>query len=114
MAYKYLLSTGQSTTKIEEYVIDLFKIFLQVNPSDIPHKDSIGFDFVMTNVMKDRLKSELNFRVTSLIKKISERFNNSLTIKISSLDLIDEEKAKLIIDVNGLLSEEFNIDLYTT
>ena len=68
----------------------------------------------MTNVMKDRLKSELNFRVTSLIKKISERFNNSLTIKISSLDLIDEEKAKLIIDVNGLLSEEFNIDLYTT
>jgi hypothetical protein len=111
MAYKYLLTSGQSTTKIEDYVIDLFRLYLQVNPGDIPHSDRIGFDFTLTDVKKDSLKNEVEFRVKSLMKNIQERFNG-LDISITSLDLIDEEHIKLVIQINGKVSGDYYIDLY--
>ena len=40
MASKYLLSTGQTTHKIEEYIMDLLDLYIKINPGDIPFLDN--------------------------------------------------------------------------
>ena len=56
---KYLLSTGETTTKLEEYVLDLFKMNLVIRPKDIPHYSTLGFDFTLVGIPKDSLKLEV-------------------------------------------------------
>lgn len=113
MEYRYLLSTGQATTKVEEYIIDLFRIYLTVYPGDIPHYKKLGFDFLLTGVTKDRMKEEVRGKVESLVKKIQDSLpNQKYKITISELDLIDEETVRLVIDVSGTKSEDIYINLY--
>lgn len=111
MALKYLLSTGESTNKTEEYIIDLFRVYLTVYPGDIPHYGDLGFDFLLTDITKDNLVSSIKSRVKKLISKISSVVPN-YSITINTLDVIDEERVKLVIDVNGVLSEDLFINLY--
>lgn len=109
---RYLLSDGQATTKMEEYIIDLFRIYLTVYPKDIPHYSKLGFDFLLTNVTKDGLKEGVTNKVNSLIDLIQESVGESYKITIAELDLIDEETVRLVIDVDGVESEEIYINLY--
>lgn len=108
---KYLLSTGLSTDKFEYYIIDLFKLYLTIYPKDIPFSPNIGFNFSLTNIKKDELLDEVKNRVNSLIDSIKNKFKKTLTITIKSLDLIDETKIKLIIDVNKVESDEIMVDI---
>lgn len=113
--YRYLLSTGESTTKAEEYIIDLFRIYLTLYPGDVPHYQSLGFDFLLTSVTKDNLENTVKMKVEELIRKIQDVLpNKSYKISINTLDLIDEETVKLIIDVDGTLSEDIFINLRET
>lgn len=110
--YRYLLTTGETTTKVEEYIIDLFRLYLMVYPGDIPHAPGIGFDFLLTGITKDDLEYQVKSRVNSLVDKIQDKVkNSSYQIKISSLDLIDEETVKLVIEVNGILSDDMYINI---
>ena len=112
-AYRYLLSTGELTTKAEEYIIDLFRIYLTVYPGDIPHNKRLGFDFLLTGITKDNLESRIKSRIEQLIEKIQDILpNKKYKIKINTLDLIDEETIKLVIDVDGYLSDDIFINLY--
>lgn len=108
---KYLLSTGLVTDKVEYYIIDLFKLYLSIYPGDIPGFSSLGFDFIITNTMKDELKFEIRKRLEDLIKKIKNSVS-SVDIKISEAYLISEDVLKLIIEVNDIKSDEILIDLY--
>ena len=111
--YRYLLSTGEATTKAEEYIIDLFRIYLTLYPEDVPHYNSLGFNFLLTDVTKENLKSTVTSKVEQLVGKIQDILpNKKYTISINTLDLIDEETVKLVIDVNGTLSEDIFINLY--
>lgn len=111
--YRYLLSTGEATTKAEEYIIDLFRLYLTLYPGDIPHYKRLGFDFLLTNVTKENLKSDISLKVNQLIGKIQDILpNKKYTISVNTLDLIDEETVKLVIDVDGTLSEDIFINLY--
>lgn len=113
MEYRYLLSNGQATSKAEEYIIDLFRIYLTVYPGDIPHYKKLGFDFLLTDVTKDRMTDLVREKVTSLVSKIQESLpNQKYKITISELDLIDEETVRLVIDVSGVKSEDIFINLY--
>lgn len=113
MEYRYLLSNGQSTSKAEEYIIDLFRIYLTVYPGDIPHYKSLGFDFLLTDVTKDGMIEAIKGKVNSLVSKIQDSLpDKKYTITISDLDLIDEETVKLVIDVSGTKSENIYINLY--
>ena len=113
MKYRYLLSTGETTTKAEEYIIDLFRLYLGVYPGDIPHYKRLGFDFLLTSVTKENLKSDITLKVDQLIGKIQDILpNKKYNISINTLDLIDEETVKLVIDVDGTLSEDIFINLY--
>ena len=113
MEYRYLLSNGQATTKAEEYIIDLFRIYLTVYPGDIPHYEKLGFDFLLTNVTKDRMTEAVKVKVESLVSKIQDSVpNQKYTISISELDLLDEETVRLVIDVSGTKSEDIYISLY--
>ena len=47
---RYLLSTGASTTEIEKYVLDLFKLYIQIYPGDIPGSN-IGFNFILRHFL---------------------------------------------------------------
>lgn len=109
---KYLLSTGMSTSKIEYYIIDLFKLYLSIYPGDIPGAPKIGFDFILTDTKKDELVDEVKYRVESLVSKIKEKFNRGLSIEIESIEIIDETRAKLIIRVDQIRSDNILIDLY--
>lgn len=111
---KYLLSTGKSTYKLELYILDQFKIYLTVNPGDIPGNSSLGFDFTLTNVMKSDLRSELNKRVSSLIQKIRSKHGNDIDISVNSLDIINEEAANLVITVTagGTVTDNINLTLF--
>ena len=110
MAYKYILSTGLTTTKPEEYVLDLLDLYLKVNPGDIPGLDNFGFNFTFTNIMKDDLEIELSYRFNSLIDLIKSRVRVPLSIE--SMTLIDETRVKLILRIDGRLAEDYYINLY--
>lgn len=113
MNYKYLLTSGSTTTKIEEYIIDLFKLYLGVYPGDIPHTKRIGFDFLLTDITKDSLEYNVKSKVNQLVSKIQDILpNKKYEVSVASLTLIDEETVKLVIDVNGVQSEDIIINLY--
>lgn len=106
---KFLLSTGKSTDRIEVYVIDLFKLYLNIAPGDIPGTD-IGFNFILTDTLKSELVTEIRNRVGILVNKIQKMFDeNAVQISVSSLDIISDEKIKLVLSVNKTTSEELII-----
>jgi hypothetical protein len=101
MKKKYLLSTGRLTDKLENYILDLFKLHLSVYPGDIPGANQIGFNFIITNTKKDELKSEVIGRIEGLVNSIKNKFTG-VDIKISDSALIGDNKLKLIISVNEI------------
>lgn len=111
MAYKYLLSTGKSTTKVEEYILDLVRLYLNINPGDIPGRPDFGINFTITNTMKDELKSEIRYMSKSLVETIKSRLSG-VSLEIESISLIDEQRVRLVLQVDGKLAEEYYIDLY--
>ena len=108
---KYLLSTGRSTDKIEEYVVDLFRLYLQIWPGDIPGDSSIGFDFILTDVKGIDLKREVATRVDKLISKIREKFNGGVTITVEEISFLSTSQVKVTLKVNNTLTENVIIGL---
>lgn len=109
---KYLLSTGETTTKIEEYVLDLFKMNLQIRPDDIPHYSTVGFDFTLIGIPKDLLKQEVRNRLEILITNIQNLFDKSVVrISLKSLTLVNDETICIVIDINNYTSGEIKIEI---
>lgn len=110
---RFLLSTGKSTDKVELYVVDLFKLYLNVYPNDIPGDPELGFKFIMTDTFKDDLVTELRNRLVILIARLQKRFDTKkVTISLKTLEVISETQAKLVISVNKFTSEEIFLNLY--
>lgn len=105
---KYLLSTGVCTSKIEDYILDLFRLNLQVWPGDIPGSN-VGFDFIFSDTKKDMLQRDVKNRVESLVSRIQSQFGG-IKIEVSGIDLIDETRVLITIDVRGT-SDTILIDL---
>lgn len=105
----YLLSTGKSTTKIERYILDLFKLNIQVFPGDIPGSN-VGFDFVITDTKKDEILPTIRSRVSSLVRKIQSKFNG-INISINSIEFLDEERVLINIEVNDF-TDTISINIY--
>lgn len=105
---RYLLSTGRSTTAIEKYILDLFKLNIQIYPGDIPGSN-VGFDFTMSNVKKDELGTEIRSRISTLVSRMKKQFEG-VEISIGSLELLDEERVLVNINVNDY-SDSISIDL---
>ena len=95
---QYLLSTGEITSRLEYYIIDLFKLNMQIYPDDIPWS-VIGFDFIMTDVKKPDVPGEVESRVKKLIDRFRDRFTG-VTIELESIEILDEERAHVIFNVN--------------
>ncbi len=109
---KYLLSGGRGTTRIEEYLIDLFKIYLKIYPGDVPGAPDFGFDFNLQGVYQDELPAELESRVTRLVQKVNSRFSGSkISLRIESLEIISETKARLKISA-GTLVDDIEVNIY--
>lgn len=108
---KYLLSTGKSTTRIDEYILDLFKLNLAIMPNDIPNS-RIGFDFIMTNVKEQDLQNVIRERLGDLVSKIKSHISGAVTISLDSVDLIDSETVKVVVSVNHNPGKEITIKLY--
>ena len=108
---KYLLSNGSSTSRVEYYIIDLFKLYLNIYPNDIPNSPNIGFDFILTDVKKDELVRNVRNRVEILVNKIKDRFTKTLSIEIESIEIIDETKVKLVINVNQVQSDDIVVNI---
>ena len=107
---KYLLSTGETTTQVEYYILDLFKLYLTIYPGDIPGNDKIGFDFILTDVKKDELVSEVSLRARSLVSLIKKKFDN-YDIILEDISVIDETRVRLDISVNKIYTDNITIDL---
>ena len=108
---KYLLSTGLATDKLEEYIVDLFRLYLQIWPREIPGLPQLGFDFILTDVKKADLVSNVTSRLSSLITKIQDKFGASVTITLDSVEIIDETKVRVTITVNNKTTDKFIIEL---
>lgn len=108
---KYILSTGKSTTRVEEYMIDLFKLYLTIFPGDIPGAPNFGFDFNLIGVYQEDLPRELKSRVTELVKKVNSRFSSGISLSVSSLEIIDETRARLVVNA-GNFSSEIVLNIY--
>lgn len=111
MKRKYLLSTGLLTDRVEYYIIDLFKLHLSIYPKDIPGADWLGFDFILSDIKKDELKSEVIKRLEELVNKIQKKFT-SVKIEIAESALVSETRLKLVLNINQIRSEEILVDLY--
>lgn len=111
---RYLLSSGKATYRLELYILDQFKVYLTVNPGDIPGDSTLGFDFTLTNIVKSNLKSEVSKRVGLLIQKIQMRHGKNVDIKVDSLDIVSEERADLTITVTagGTVTDNINLTLF--
>ena len=107
---KYLKSDGSITNKIDDYIVDLFKLYFTVHPNDIPGTN-IGFNFIMNGVQKVNIASEVTSRLSELINKMQERFSG-ISMSIKSVDLIDYKKANIEIVVNKT-EETIEVGLYT-
>lgn len=108
---KYLLSTGYATDKIEEYVVDIFRLYLQVWPGEIPGSPQIGFDFILTDIKKADLVNTVTTRLSSLINKIQDKFGKAVDISLESVEIIDETKVSVTIRVNDSTTDKFIIEL---
>lgn len=97
----YLLSTGEITSKIEKYILDLFRIYLNVYPRDIPGDPKIGFNFIFNDVKKDEIISEIQSRVSQLASKIKDKFGGKYNIVVDSIEVLDESRVRITITVNG-------------
>lgn len=106
---KYLLSTGELTSRLEYYIIDLFKLNMQIYPDDIPWS-VIGFDFIMTDTKKPDVPNEIEYRVRKLLDRFQNRFSG-VTIELESIEILDETKARVIFNVNKERGE-VTINLY--
>lgn len=106
---QYLLSTGEITSRLEYYIIDLFKLNMAVYPGDIPWS-SIGFDFIMTDTKKPDVPGEVEYRVKKLLDRFQERFRG-VSISLESLEILDETKARVVFNVNKERGE-VEINLY--
>lgn len=109
---KYLLSTGGSTMKIEKYILDLFRLYLNIYPGDIPGS-SIGFDFTLTDTKKDELIDAVRSRISSLISVIQNKVggsNKGISISLGSVQVLSEERAVIEINVNDNI-EEFSVEI---
>lgn len=98
----YLLSTGEVTTKIEKYILDLFRIYLNVYPRDIPGAPKIGFNFIFNDVKKDEVVSEIQSRVSQLASQIKNKFPESCNIVVDSIEILDETRVRITITVNNM------------
>lgn len=105
---KYLLSNGSSTTRIDKYILDLFKLNLSILPGDIP-RTSIGFNCILTDTKNQQLPMELKNRVSNLIQKIGNSFGSGISIKLNSLEILDNKRAVATITVNQT-KEEIDIN----
>ena len=105
---KYLLSSGRGTVRIEEYLIDLFKLHLKIYPGDIPGALEYGFNFNLQGIYQDELPAELKSRLGSLVQKINSRFKSGISLTIESLEIISETKARLIIAA-GTLRDDLEV-----
>ena len=109
---KYLLSGGRGTTKIEEYLIDLFKIYLKIYPGDIPGAPEYGFDFNLQGIYQDELPAELESRVARLVQKVNSRFaGEKVKLEVESLEIISPTKARLQISA-GALEDDIEVNIY--
>ena len=109
---KYLLSTGKSTTQIEKYILDLFKLNLKIWPGDIPGLPKVGFDFILTDTKKDEVVEEVRYRVKNLVDRLKERFTGQkIDIEISSIELIDSERVRVVINVNDY-TDSATVNIY--
>lgn len=109
---KYLLSTGNTTTKIEKYVLDLFRMNLVIRPNDIPHYNTLGFNFSLIGITKDRIKEEVTSRIEDLITEIQSLFDkNIVKISLGNVAVLNEETVSITINVNNYVSEEIILEL---
>lgn len=106
---KYLLSTGESTTRVEYYILDLFKLNLAILPGDIP-RSKIGFNFILTDTKNQDISTEVSNRVNSLVSKIKDHFSAGIYINLDSVELIDQERVRVTITVNEV-SDNIEIEL---
>lgn len=111
MTKKYLLSTGKSTDKLEVYIVDLIKLYLQIWPDDIPGASGMGFDFIITNTMKSELPGEVKRKVSDLVSRIQARFKG-VSIEVSDITLLNEKQVKITLSVNHTGAEEITINLF--
>ena len=106
---QYLLSTGEITSRLEYYIIDLFKLNMQIYPDDIPWS-TIGFDFIITDTKKPDIPREVEYRVKVLLDRFKERFRG-VSIDLESVEILDEERAHVVFNVNKTRGE-VEIKLY--
>lgn len=110
---KYLLSTGEITEKIEYYILDLFRLYLNVYPRDIPGAPQIGFNFIFNNVKKDEIVGEVQSRVSQLAATIKSKISgNSVTIEVDSIEIIDESRVRITITINENVTDSITLDVY--
>lgn len=110
---KYLLSTGETTSRMEYYILDLFRLNLQIFPNDIPGAPEIGFNFVFNDVKKDEVVGEVRSRVSSLASVIKQRLNNnSYNISVDSIEILDESRVRITISVNEVVSDTITLDIH--
>lgn len=106
---KYLKSDGSITDNIEDYIVDLFKLYFTIHPNDIPGTN-IGFNFIMNGIQKVNIASEVTSRLSDLIENMQNRFSN-INMSIESVDLIDYEKVRISIKV-GKTDDTIEVSLY--
>ena len=69
-------------------------------PGDVPFSD-LGFDFTWIDVKKDELYDELVRRIRTLIDNINKRFTGSTKLTLTSVNIVSENKAKVVVSVGA-------------
>ena len=107
---KYLLSSARTTTKPEEYILDLFRLYLGVNPGDVPYVPDYGYNFTFAGIPKSELYDKIEFRMDAFVKKIASSFPTAKVV-LEDLRMPSEEIVQATIRV-GDLKTELYVNIY--
>ena len=107
----YILSSGKSTDRVEDYLLDLFELYLKIYPGDVPGVPEFGFDFNLLGVMKEDLPKEIKSRVAGLVNKVNSRFSAGIKLEVVSLEIISETKARVTVQA-GQSRSEVTLNIY--
>jgi hypothetical protein len=106
----YVLSTGEITTKVERYVVDLIRMAMCVYPGDVPGR-SFGFDFILGDVKKDQLRQAIIDKATDLIGMVRKFCPSNIGISLTKVQLISYSLARITISVENYGETELDIKL---
>lgn len=97
---KYLLTDGSTTSKIEVYVLDLFKLFMTVHTGDIIMNRSFGGEFSFSGVTNSTARIDVESKAEKIISQIKKSIPSTVILNLVGVQFVSPTEVSVSININ--------------